>query len=204
MSYKKLQPELKEVLQNNKITAYTAFQKAVLSKIKGGASLFGIAPQGAGKTTAIIIATLQKLECKAVDDAPRALIFVKDKQSALDLAAEFEKYTRRMDLRIYCAYDEQNLEDQRADIYDGVDIVIATPKRLNKIFYLNGINLGLLKLFIVEDAEFLYKASVYSDLIRTPESLEKCQYIVFGTQFDERMSRMSESFMANAEIIEID
>ena len=204
MSYKKLQPELKEVLQNNKITAYTAFQKAVLSKIKGGASLFGIAPQGAGKTTAIIIATLQKLDCKAVDDAPRALIFVKDKQSALDLAAEFEKYTRRMDLRIYCAYDEQNLEDQRADIYDGVDIVIATPKRLNKIFYLNGINLGLLKLFIVEDAEFLYKASVYSDLIRTPESLEKCQYVVFGTQFDERMSRMSESFMANAEIIEID
>jgi len=204
MSYKKLQPELKEVLQNNKITAYTAFQKAVLSKIKGGASIFGIAPQGAGKTTAIIIATLQKLDCKAVDDAPRALIFVKDKQSALDLAAEFEKYTRRMDLRIYCAYDEQNLEDQRADIYDGVDIVIATPKRLNKIFYLNGINLGLLKLFIVEDAEFLYKASVYSDLIRTPESLEKCQYVVFGTQFDERMSRMSESFMANAEIIEID
>ena len=204
MSYKKLQPELKEVLQNNKITAYTAFQKAVLSKIKGGASLFGIAPQGAGKTTAIIIATLQKLDCKALDDAPRALIFVKDKQSALDLAAEFEKYTRRMDLRIYCAYDEQNLEDQRADIYDGVDIVIATPKRLNKIFYLNGINLGLLKLFIVEDAEFLYKASVYSDLIRTPESLEKCQYVVFGTQFDERMSRMSESFMANAEIIEID
>jgi len=204
MSYKKLQPELKEVLQNNKITAYTAFQKAVLSKIKGGASIFGIAPQGAGKTTAIIIATLQKLDCKAVDDAPRALIFVKDKQSALDLAAEFEKYTRRMDLRIYCAYDEQNLEDQRADIYDGVDVVIATPKRLNKIFYLNGINLGLLKLFIVEDAEFLYKASVYSDLIRTPESLEKCQYVVFGTQFDERMSRMSESFMANAEIIEID
>ncbi|SMC73540.1 DEAD/DEAH box helicase [Cellulophaga tyrosinoxydans] len=203
MSYKKLQPELKEVLQNNKITAYTAFQKAVLSKIKGGASLFGIAPQGAGKTTAIIIATLQKLDCKALDDAPRALIFVKDKQSALELAAEFEKYTRRMDLRIYCAYDEQNLEDQRADIYDGVDIVIATPKRLNKIFYLNGINLGLLKLFIVEDAEFLYKASVYSDLIRTPESLEKCQYVVFGTQFDERMSRMSESFMANAEIIEI-
>ena len=203
MSYKKLQPELKEVLQNNGITAYTELQKAVLSKIKGGASLFAIAPKDAGKTTAIIIATLQKLDCKAVDDAPRAVIFVKDKQSALDLAAEFEKYTRRMDLRIYCAYDEQNLEDQRADIYDGVDIVIATPKRLNKIFYLNGINLGLLKLFIVEDAEFLYKASVYSDLIKTPESIEKCQYIVFGTQFDDRMSRMSESFMANAEIIEI-
>tara|TARA_R110002051_G_scaffold30845_6_gene71016 strand:- start:400 stop:1014 length:615 start_codon:yes stop_codon:yes gene_type:complete len=203
MSFKKLQPELKEALEQLKITESTVFQKNVLSKIKGGASLFGIAPKGAGKTTAIIIATLQKLDCRAFEDAPRALIFVKDKESALHLAQEFEKFTKQMDLRVYCAYDEQNLEDQRADIYDGVDIVIATPKRLNKIFYLNGINLSQLKLFIVEDSEFLIKASVYSDLIRTPESLEKCQYIVFSTQFDDRMARMQESFMANAYVVEI-
>jgi hypothetical protein len=60
--------------------------------------------------------------------------------------------------------------------------------------------LGYLKLFIVEDAEFLIKASVFSDLIRTPESLEKCQYLVFSTAFDNRMERMQESFMANAEV----
>tara|TARA_R110002051_G_scaffold250747_2_gene310089 strand:+ start:6779 stop:7393 length:615 start_codon:yes stop_codon:yes gene_type:complete len=200
MSYKKLQPELKEALSEHQITSYTAFQKGVLSKIKGGASIFGIAPENAGKTTAIIIATLQKLECKEFEDAPRALIFVKDKKAALTLAAEFEKYTKRMSIRVYCAYDEQNIEDQRADIYDGVDVVIATPKRLNKIFYLNSINLGKLKLFMVEDAEFLSKASTFSDLLRTPESLEKCQYVVFSTQFDNRMERMQDSFMANAEI----
>jgi superfamily II DNA/RNA helicase len=200
MSYKKLQPELKEAFLEHQITGYNDFQKGVLSKIKGGLSIFGIAPEGSGKTTAIIMATLQKLDCKAVGDAPRALIFVKDKKSALELAAEFHKFTRRMSIRVYCAYDEQNIEDQRADIYDGVDIVIATPKRLNKIFYLNSINLGYLKLFIVEDAEFLIKASVFSDLIRTPESLEKCQYLVFSTAFDNRMERMQESFMANAEV----
>ncbi|QWX85303.1 DEAD/DEAH box helicase [Cellulophaga sp. HaHaR_3_176] len=202
MSFKKLQPELKEALENLEIKEPTVFQKNVLSKIKGGASLYGIAPDGAGKSTAIVIATLQKLECKAFEDAPRALIFVRDKQEALTLAGEFEKFTKRMDIRVYCAYDEQNLEDQRADIYDGVDVVIATPKRLNKIFFLNGINLSQLKLFMVDDAEFLVKASAYSDLIRTPESLEKCQYIVFSTVFDERMERLRSIFMYNAHIIE--
>ncbi|MBU2996240.1 DEAD/DEAH box helicase [Cellulophaga baltica] len=201
MSFKKLNPELKEALANVEITEPTVFQKNILSKIKGGASLYGIAPDGAGKSTAIVIATLQKLECKAFEDAPRALIFVKDKQAALALKDEFDKVTRRMDIRVYCAYDEQSLEDQRADIYDGVDVVIATPKRLNKIFYLNGINLAKLKLFIVEDAEFLVKASAYSDLIRTPESLDKCQYIVFSTKFDERMERMQDIFMYNAQIV---
>lgn len=204
MSYKKLQSELKEALAEHHITGYTDFQKGVLSKIKGGASIFGIAPDNSGKTTALIIATLQKLECKAFEDAPRALIFVKDKQAALALASAFEKFTKRMSIRIYCAYDEQNIEDQRADIYDGVDVVIATPKRLNKIFYLNSINLGKLKLFMVEDSEFLIKASAFSDLLRTPESLEKCQYVVFSTQFDNRMERIQESFMANAEIFELE
>lgn len=204
MSYKKLQPELKEALQAQQIIAYTDFQKGVLSKIKGGASIFGIAPTNSGKTTAIIIATLQKLDCKGEEDAPRALIFVKDKAAALELASEFEKFTNRMPIKVYCAYDEQNIEDQRADIYDGVDVVIATPKRLNKIFFLNGINLSQLKLFMVEDAEFLVKASAFSDLIRTPESLEKCQYVVFSTVFDNRMERMQDSFMANAEIFELE
>src|SRR5690606_28671703 len=113
------------------------FQREMLPKIKGGASIFGIAPEGAGKTNTIVIGTLQKLNCAAFENAPRALIFVKDKAAALALEAEFNKYTLRMDLRVYSVYEEHNIEAQRNEIFEGVDIVIATPKRLNKIFYLN-------------------------------------------------------------------
>ncbi|NKI24977.1 DEAD/DEAH box helicase [Arenibacter nanhaiticus] len=203
MSFKKLQPELLEALDRLKITEPLPFQKKVLSKIKGGASVFGIAPEGSGKTTSIVISTIQKLECAAFEDAPRALIFVKDKEAALALEQEFKRFTYRMDLRVYCAYEEYDFEAQKNDIYDGVDIVIATPKRLNKIFFLNGINLGKLKLFFVEDAEFLVKSSMFADVIRTPESLERCQYVVFSTVFDHRMTRMQELFMANAQIVKM-
>ncbi|MCM4166267.1 ATP-dependent RNA helicase DeaD [Arenibacter antarcticus] len=202
MSFKKLLPQLKETLERVGFNSPTEFQKEILPKIKGGASLFGIAPEGAGKTTAIVIGTLQKLNCSAFEVAPRALIFVKDKASALELESAFKRFTYRMDLRIYTVYEEHNIEAQRNEIFEGVDIVIATPKRLNKIFYLNGINLGKLKLFIVDDAEFLSSAKVFSDLVRTPESLDRCQYLIFSTKFDKRMERMQELFMANAHIIE--
>ncbi len=203
MSFKKIHPELKEALERLKITEPLPFQKNVLSKIKGGASIFGIAPKGSGKTTALVMSTLQKLNCAAFEDSPRALIFVKDKQAALDLEQEFNRFIFRMDLRVYCAYEEQNIEDQRDDIYDGVDIVIATPKRLSKIFYSNGINLGQLQLFIVEDAEFLIKPNLFSDVIRIPESLNKCQYLIFATKFDARMERMQDSFMSAAQIVSL-
>ena len=163
--------------------------------------MFAIAPEGSGKTTTIVISTIQKLKGKAFEDAPRVLIFVKDKQAALDLESEFHSYAQGTDLRVYCAYDEKNIDDQRDEIYDGTDIVIATPKRLNKIFYLNGINLNKLQMCIIEDAGFVFRNSNLSEVTRTPESIGKCQYLVFAEEFDSRFERWLDSFMFNAPII---
>lgn len=203
MSFKKLIEPLKITIKNLGFENPLPLQKLILSKIKGGASMFCIAPKGSGKTTSIILSVIQKLNGEAFEDAPRALIFVKDKQAALDLENEFKMFTKGSDLRIYCAYDEHNLELQREEIYLGTDIVIATPKRLNKIFYLNGINLNKLQLFIVEDAEFLFRNNNFAEVSRTPQSIEKCQYLVFSERFDDRFERWQESFMFNAQVVDL-
>jgi superfamily II DNA/RNA helicase len=201
MPFKKLVEPLKDNLEQNGINQPNLLQKAILSKIKGGSSLFVIAPKGSGKTTSIIISVVNKLK-EAFEDAPRALIFVKDKEVALELEAEFKRFIKGTDLRVYCAYDEHNIELQREEIYLGTDIVIATPKRLNKIFYLNGINLNKLQLCIVEDAGFLFRNNNFAEVSRTPESISRCQYLVFSDRFDPRFERWKNGFMFNAQIIE--
>ncbi|GGK32209.1 hypothetical protein GCM10007962_28210 [Yeosuana aromativorans] len=202
MLFKKIIEPLKDNLEQHGIKEPNQLQKAILSKIKGGGSLFVIAPEGSGKTTSIVISVINKLKA-AFEDAPRALIFVKDKQTALDLAALFNNFARGTDLRIYCAYDEHNIELQREELYLGTDIVIATPKRLNKIFYLNGINLNKLQMCIVEDAEFLFRNNNFAEVTRTPESIGKCQYLVFSDAFDARFERWQDSFMYNAQIVKL-
>jgi superfamily II DNA/RNA helicase len=203
MPFKKINAPLKEVLERKGFEEPLPFQKKILSKIKSGANLFGIAPEGSGKTTSIIISTLQKLGSEAFEDAPRALIFVKDKEAALELEEKFKEYTRRMDLRVFAAFDEPNMETQKGEIYSGVDIVIATTKRLNQLFLHSGINLSQLKLFIVEDAGFLIRNKAFIDLIRIPESINKCQYLVFSDKYDAKMERLKESFMAHSQLIEL-
>jgi superfamily II DNA/RNA helicase len=178
-------------------------QQLILSKIKGGINMFIIAPPGSGKTTSLILSVVNRLNGQAYEDAPRALIFVKDKQAALNLESEFKEYTAGTDLRIYCAYEEYNIELQREDLYLGTDIVIATPKRLNKILYLNGINLNKLQLCIVEDAEFLFRNNNFSEVTRTPESIHKCQYLIFSTYYDSRFDRWQDAFMHHSQIIEL-
>tara|TARA_R110002050_G_scaffold24083_2_gene64221 strand:+ start:12975 stop:13583 length:609 start_codon:yes stop_codon:yes gene_type:complete len=200
MPFKKLIEPLRDTIEHKGFDTPLPLQKQILSKIKSGASLFIIAPKGSGKTTSLVISVVQKLK-NAFEDAPRALIFVKDKQAALDLELEFNAFKRGTDLRVYCAYDEKNIDDQKDEIYFGTDIVIATPKRLNKIFFLNGINLNKLQMCIVEDAEFLFRNNNLGEVTRTPESIEKCQYLVFSDKFDARFERWQNSFMYRSEIV---
>jgi len=203
MSFKKLNPPLKEAIERLGYEAPTSFQKKILPKIKSGADLYLLAPGNSGKTTAMIISVIQKLNSQAFEDSPRALIYVKDKEAALELDQKFKQFTREMDLRIYCAYEEQNIDDQKDDIYYGVDIVIATPKRLSKLFSMTGIHLGQLQLFILEDAEFLSKPGLIDDVVRIPLSINKCQYLVFAEKMEPKMKRLQDLFMERAQVVKM-
>ena len=203
MSFKKLNPVIKEVLAGLEYESPTAFQKNILPKIKSGADLYCLAPKGSGKTTAMIISVIQKLNAEAFEDSPRALIYVKDKEAALELEEKFRQFTRETDLRIYCAYEEQNVDDQKDDIYYGVDIVIATPRRLGKLFSMTGIHLGQLQMFILEDAEFISKSSNYDDVVRIPLSITKCQYLIFAEKMEPKMERLQGMFMERARVVQM-
>jgi superfamily II DNA/RNA helicase len=203
LSFKKLIEPLKNTLENLQFEAPLDFQKVFLPKIKSGSNVLGIAPERSGKTTTLILSVIQKLNGKAFEDVPRAIIVVKNKQDALALRNKFNVFTRHTDLRVYCAYEEQNIEAQRDEIYVGVDVIIATPKRLNKLFLLNSISFSLLKMFIVEDAVFTTISNNFQDINRISESINKCQYVIFAKTFDAKIKRFQETFMYNSQVVEI-
>ncbi len=146
----------------------------------------------------MILSVIQKLKGKAIGDNPRVIIFVKDKASALDLEEKFKPWIRYTDLRIYSVVEEHHIYNQKDLIYIGTDIVIATPKRLNKLYFQNGINLNQLELLVIEDANFLNVSNLLTDINRISESLKKLQHVVYATHFDTKMNKMKELFMANS------
>lgn len=203
MSFKKLHPLLKDTLEHLGMEVPTPFQKAALPRIKSGANMYGIAPEGAGKTTALIISTIHILNAEAFEDAPRALIIVKDKEAALVLEEEFRRFLKNTDLRIFSAYDQPDLDTQKGEIYEGVDIVISTPNKLFRLFKATGINVTQLKVFAVDDAEFLSGNKYYNDLVRIPEHISKCQYLIFASAMNSKIERFQDSFMAHSEVVEV-
>lgn len=195
MPFKKLHAHIKEMLAHREITTPTTFQSKSIPVIKSGSNLFCMAPEGSGKTTTLIITTLQKLKCEAVGTAPRAVVLVENKEKALKLQEAFLEYTKHTSLRVYVGYEELHIDIQKSEIFEGIDILISTPKSMNQLFLLNGVSTSQLKLFSIDDADFLVQKSAYAAVISITQSIKKCQYVLYAEKMNPMIQRFESHFM---------
>ncbi|MFK7814435.1 MAG: DEAD/DEAH box helicase [Maribacter sp.] len=201
MPFKKLHPYLLEMLERFSLETPTPFQKRSISVIKSGANVFCTAPKDSGKTTTLILTTLQKLNCEAVGHAPRALVVVENKEKALELYAEFLKYTKNSSLRVYVGYKELHIDVQKSEIFEGIDILITTPKTLHKLFLLNGVSTSQLKICSIDDGDFLIQKAEYTAMLAITQSIRKCQYVLYSERLNPRLKRFEEFFMERARYV---
>lgn len=203
MFTEKLDIQLIESLEENGLTKSTALQHLCIPKIKSGRDLVCIADDETGKTSTIIISVIQKLKA-SLDDNPRAVIIVPNSESAHKIKEEFNRLGTYTDLRIHTACEDGKINDQKDEIYMGSDVVIGTPKRLNQIYSVYGLNLSVVKIFAIDDAEQVIKSINYSQIDRLAESLPKAQKVVFSSGLNDWIARFADEFMNVQEIIEFE
>ncbi len=203
MPFKKLHADILEKLETLEITTPTLFQSSSIPIIKSGANVYCIAPKNSGKTTTLIITTLQKLKCEAVGNAPRAVILVENKERALELYELFLVFTKHNSLRVYVGYEQLHNDLQKSEIAMGTDILITTPKSMNNLFLTNGLNTAELKIFNVDDAEFLIQKSSYAAIMSITQSISKCQFVLYSEKMHPMLERFESYFMEYAKTVKI-
>ena len=194
---------LVEILNENQITELNELQQMCVPKIKSGNDLLCIAPEGSGKTTTIVATVLHKLK-KAVHDNPRAVIVVPDIARAEAMRLTFEKLGYYTDLRVHTACENEKIDDQKDRIYMGSDVVIGTLKRLTQIYTMYALNLSVVKMLIVDDAEEVLRNMNLVQMIRIAEGPVKTQHIVFATRLSEWVDRYTERILNISEVIEFE
>jgi superfamily II DNA/RNA helicase len=198
MPFKKLHPDIQEKLAFLEILTPTPFQCKSIPVIKSGANVFCLAANGSGKTTTLILTTLQKLKYEAFGNAPRAIVLVENTERVLELYEAFLKYTKRNSLRVYAAHDGLHIDIQKSEIFAGVDILISTPKTLNKLFLSNGVHTSQLKILCIDDAEFLEQQASHNALMSLTQSIHKCQYVIYSEKMKPKLKRFESYFMEYA------
>ncbi|WP_317897299.1 DEAD/DEAH box helicase [Aurantibacillus circumpalustris] len=203
MFKEKLHKKLVSALEEFKLETPKLLQSQCLSKINAGSDLIGIGPNGSGKSTLIVISTIQKIQ-RALDDLPKALILVGNKESGLEMNDLFKHLAKNTDLRINCAFEDGDIDKQSIEIYEGTDILIGTAKRILDLYFKRSLNLNKIKLFVIDDAELMIKNSWQGQIDRLALSLPKCQHLVFTNEMDAKIEKLISKFIIAPHLVEVD
>jgi ATP-dependent RNA helicase RhlE len=194
MKLKKINENLQKALIENGLNDANEMQQETFSTIKSGADAVIQSDFGTGKTTTIVLNVIQKLE-KTTDESTRALIFVENKEKVLEMESLFLKYGNYHDLSILGVHEKGDFDYDKNVISMGLDILIGTPSRINALFSSAGFNINTVKMFIVDDAEILFKNRNDAVIQRLSLSIEKTQKLFFCNVITERVENLADNIM---------
>ena len=178
-------------------------QQDTFSTIKSGADAVIQSPKGSGKSTTIVINVIQRVE-KTMGESTRALIIVENKEKVLEMEELFLKFGTYTDLSILGVHDKGDIDYDKNIISLGLDILIGTPNRVNALFASAGFNMNTIKMFVVDDADVLFRNRMDAIIMRLSASVEKTQRIFFCTEITERVETLAEKIMIEPVFFEME
>ncbi|XP_063347835.1 probable ATP-dependent RNA helicase DDX43 [Pelmatolapia mariae] len=151
-----LYPEIMENIDRVGFTKPTPIQSQAWPVLLSGEDLIAIAQTGTGKTLAYLLPGFIHMDGQPVPraerDGPGMLVLTPTRELALQIEAECNKY-RYKGYKSICIYGGGDRRGQINLVKDGVDIVIATPGRLNDLQMNELINLRCITYLVLDEAD---------------------------------------------------
>jgi superfamily II DNA/RNA helicase len=178
-------------------------QLKTLTRIIGGQDVIVVGPEGCGKTTTLILGTLNRFKHNA-DGVPKVLILAPDQEKVFEIVTQFERFNRNTSIRVVSLHAGIGIDQQMDDLADGADIVVATPDRARAIYLKLALNLNKVDTFIVDDAQTIIKKGLQLPVVELANSIGKAQRLVFSEVLHDKLNKMVAPFMNLPAIIEVE
>lgn len=161
--------ELLHALDDAGYTIPTPIQEKAIPAAVQGRDVLGLAQTGTGKTCAFALPILQKL--KNEERLPgfppiRSLILTPTRELAIQIYDSFVTYAKYTDIRCALVYGGVSQYNQTEALSAGVDVLVATPGRLNDLCGQGYIDLGDIELFVLDEADRMLDMGFVDDVQR--------------------------------------
>lgn len=124
-----LPKSLQKAIDDLHFTTPTPIQEKSFSVIMSGRDMMGIAQTGTGKTFAYLLPLLKQYKFVNTYN-PRIMILVPTRELVVQVVEEVEKLTTYMSVRTLGIYGGVNINTQKNQVYQGIDILVGTPGRV--------------------------------------------------------------------------
>ena len=181
----------------------TPIQEKAFPIISSGTDAVGIAQTGTGKTFAYLLPILRQLTYSE-QRQPRVLIVVPTRELVAQVVGEIEKLTKYMNVRCYGVYGASNINTQKQKVYDGLDILVATPGRLIDLTLSRILQLGSVKKLVIDEVDEMLNLGFRAQLTQILDILPpKRQTLLFSATLNEDVELMISKYFNKPEYIEL-
>ena len=174
-------------------------QQKAIPPVLAGRDLLGCAQTGTGKTAAFALPILQLLAARQPQGKNRpirALILTPTRELALQIQESFELYGKHLKLRSTVIFGGVGQGPQVAQLQRGVDILVATPGRLNDLIGQGFIKLGQLEIFVLDEADRMLDMGFVNDVKKVIRQLpEKRQTLLFSATMPGEIVQLADSLL---------
>ncbi len=181
----------------------TPIQREAFPIIMSGRDVVGVAQTGTGKTFAYLLPLLRSLKYSKEND-PRILILVPTRELVIQVVKEVEKLTKYMSVRVGGVYGGTNIKTHRQLVYDGLEVLVATPGRLLDLVYSRTLNTKSIKKLVIDEVDEMLNLGFRTQLTNILDLLhKKRQNILFSATLSQEVEHLIDTFFEGPRKIEI-
>ncbi|KAM9636452.1 putative ATP-dependent RNA helicase DDX43 [Morphnus guianensis] len=183
----------------------TPIQSQAWPIILQGIDLIGIAQTGTGKTLAYLMPGFIHLTSQPISKdqrgGPGMLVLAPTRELALQVEAECLKYTYK-GIKSICIYGGGDRKGQIHVVTRGVDIVIATPGRLNDLQMNNFINLKSITYLVLDEADRMLDMGFEPQIMKILIDVRPDrQTVMTSATWPDGVRRLAKSYLKNPMIV---
>src|ERR1051325_9960572 len=141
---------LVDVMERLGITEPTEIQTKTIPHGLAGRDIMASAETGSGKTAAFLLPIIERLKQHGTT---RALILAPTRELALQIEANAKNYSRAARLRTVSVVGGESASRQIKALDSGIDILIATPGRLNDLIERGAVSLKTIEVLVLDEAD---------------------------------------------------
>ncbi|XP_050301149.1 probable ATP-dependent RNA helicase DDX43 [Anthonomus grandis grandis] len=192
-------PEILDEIYKAGFEKPSPIQSQAWPVLLSGEDLIGIAQTGTGKTLAFLLPALIHIDGQTIPreerGGPAVLIMAPTRELALQIDKEVKKYYYR-GITSVCVYGGGDRKGQIDVVSRGVDIVIATPGRMNDLNEAGHLNVRSVTYVVLDEADRMLDMGFEPQIRKVMYSLRPTrQSIMTSATWPPGVRRLADSYM---------
>jgi ATP-dependent RNA helicase RhlE len=193
---------LLNALKDLDYTTPTTIQQKVFSVVMSGADVCGIAQTGTGKTFAYLLPLLSQWKFSKEKD-PQILIVVPTRELVAQVVEAVKKLTTYLNVDVIGVYGGANINTQKLELQNGLDVLVATPGRLYDLAMAGAFKVKSIKKLVIDEVDEMLNLGFRAQLKNILDLLPpRRQNLLFSATLIEEVEDLMNEYFNNPERIE--